>query len=50
LLNRKLLGVRSPVSYSFAASEVLRRHGLRLDRASIRRFALREASCPIRGG
>lgn len=45
-LLRKLLGARPPVSYSFAASEVLRRHGLRVDRASIRRFALRENLAP----
>jgi hypothetical protein len=45
-LLRKLLGARPPVSYSFAASEVLRRHDLRLDRASIRRFALREKLAP----
>lgn len=45
-LLRKLLGSRPPVSYSFAASEILRRHDLRLDRASIRRFALRENLAP----
>jgi hypothetical protein len=45
-LLRKLLGAKPPLSYSFAASEVLRRHELRLDRASIRRFALREALAP----
>jgi hypothetical protein len=45
-LLRKLLGARPPVSYSFAASEVLRRHGQRLDRATIRRFALSENLAP----
>jgi hypothetical protein len=48
-LLRKLLGARPPVSYSFAASEVLRRHNLHLDRASIRRFALREKLAPDTG-
>lgn len=45
-LLRKLLGARSPLSYSFAASEVARRLGLRLDRASVRRFALRQNLAP----
>ncbi|CAN5586247.1 hypothetical protein BH20VER1_BH20VER1_22290 [soil metagenome] len=42
----KLLGARPPLSYSFAASEVERRHGVRLDRASVRRFALRKNLAP----
>lgn len=45
-LLRKLLGAHPPAPYSFAAFEVLRRHGLRFDRASIRRFALRENLAP----
>lgn len=45
----KLLGSKPPVSYSFAASEILRRHNVRLDRASIRRFALREGLAPDTG-
>jgi len=39
LLNR-LLSTKPPSSYSFAASEVHRRHGMRLHRATIRRWAL----------
>src|SRR5277367_5242693 len=39
-LLRKLLQARPPASYSFAASEVHRRHQLKLDRASVRRWAL----------
>ena len=37
---RKWLSSRPPASYSFTASEVLRRLGVRIDRASIRRWAL----------
>lgn len=37
---RKLLGSKPPLSYSFTASETLRRHGLSVDRATIRRWAL----------
>ncbi len=45
-LLRKLLGARPPLSYSFAASEVARRLDLHLDRASVRRFALRQNLAP----
>lgn len=38
-LLRKLLSTRPPASYSFAASEVHRRLGLRLARAQVRRWA-----------
>lgn len=38
---RKLLGGKPPLSYSFTASETLRRHDLSVDRATIRRWALR---------
>ena len=38
-LLRKLLSSRPPASYSFAASEVLRRLRFRLDPATVRRFA-----------
>jgi len=37
---KRLLQASPPASYSFAASEVLRRHKLKLHRASIRRFAI----------
>lgn len=40
LLNR-LLSTTPPSSYSFAASEVHRRHGIRLHRATVRRWAFR---------
>ena len=40
LLLRKLLTARPPASYSFAASEVHRRHDLKIDRATVRRWAL----------
>ncbi len=43
---RKLLGSDPAASYSFAASEVHRRHGLKLDRATIRRWALAHALAP----
>ncbi|MEO7724929.1 MAG: hypothetical protein ABIU29_09650 [Chthoniobacterales bacterium] len=43
---RKLLGAQPPCSYSFTASEVLRRHGFALDRATVRRWALREGCAP----
>ena len=39
---RKLLRTKPPASYSFIASETLRRHGEQLDRATVRRWALRE--------
>jgi len=45
-LLRKLLGSRPPASYSFAASEVHRRHGLKLDRATVRRWALTHQLAP----
>src|SRR6266481_3838677 len=38
---RKLLRAVPPCSYSFAASEVLRRHDWALHRATVRRWALR---------
>lgn len=41
-LLRKLLGSKPPLSYSFAASEVERRLGIKIDRASVRRWAFRE--------
>jgi len=40
-LLHRLLGAKPPLSYSFAASEVLRRLGVRLDRATVRRWARR---------
>ena len=45
-LLKKLLSARPPLSYSFAASEVLRRHDLKFDRASIRRWALKNKLAP----
>ena len=45
-LLKKLLSARPPVSYSFAASEVLRRHDLKLDRACVRRWALKNNLAP----
>jgi hypothetical protein len=45
-LVRKLLQARPASSYSFAASEVHRRHQLKLDRASVRRWALAEKLAP----
>jgi len=45
-LLRKLLGSRPPTSYSFAASEVHRRHALSLDRATVRRWALANHLAP----
>lgn len=45
-LLRKLLGARPPASYAFAASEVHRRHKLQLDRASVRRWALKQGIAP----
>jgi hypothetical protein len=44
---RKLLGAVPPCSYSFAASEVLRRHDFTLHRATVRRWALRQGLAPI---
>lgn len=40
-LVRKLLSATPPASYSFAASEVHRRYAQKLDRATVRRWALR---------
>src|SRR5205823_6880682 len=45
-LLRKLLRVRPPTSYAFAASEVHRRHQLTIDRASVRRWALAQGLGP----
>jgi hypothetical protein len=45
-LLRKLLQARPPASYSFAASEVHRRHQFKLDRASVRRWALAQDLAP----
>ena len=45
-LLRKLLGSTPAASYSFAASEVHRRHALKLDRATIRRWALAHSLAP----
>ena len=45
-LLRKLLGSKPPSSYSFAASEVYRRHDLPLDRATVRRWALANHLAP----
>ena len=44
---RKLLGAAPPCSYSFVASEVLRRHDFTLHRATVRRWALREGLAPL---
>ena len=44
---RKLLGAVPPCSYSFTASEVLRRHGFTLHRATVRRWALRQGLVPL---
>jgi hypothetical protein len=43
---RKLLAATPPCSYSLAASEALRRHDFALDRATVRRWALREGIVP----
>ena len=45
-LLRKLLSARPPTSYSFAASEVHRRHQLTINRASVRRWALAQGLAP----
>jgi hypothetical protein len=45
-LLRKLLQARPPASFSFAASEVHRRHQLKMDRATVRRWALAEGLAP----
>jgi len=46
VLLRKLLSSRPPASYSFAASEVHRRNALRLDRATVRRWAMAHDLAP----
>lgn len=43
---RKLLSSTPPCSYSFTASEVLRRHGCTIHRATVRRWALRQGLAP----
>ena len=48
-LLRKLLSAIPPASYSFAASEVHRRHALKLDRATVRRWALAQELAPDTG-
>jgi hypothetical protein len=45
-LLRKLLGAQVPASYSFAASEALRRYQFKIDRASVRRWALAQGLAP----
>ena len=45
-LLRKLLGSAPAASCSFAASEVHRRHALKLDRATVRRWALAQDLAP----
>jgi hypothetical protein len=44
---RKLLTATPPCSYSLAASEALRRHEFAIDRATVRRWALREGCAPL---
>lgn len=48
-LLRKLLKADPPASYSFAASKVHRGHHLKLDRATVRRWALRQNLAPDTG-
>ena len=43
---RKLLTATPPCSYSFAASEALRRPDFAIDRATVRRWALRQGLAP----
>ena len=43
----KLLSSIPPCSYSFTASEVLRRHDFVIHRATVRRWALREGLAPV---
>lgn len=45
-LLHKLLGSRPAASYSFAASEVHRRFGMKMDRAAVRRWALAKGLAP----
>ena len=42
VLWRRLFGARPPASYSFAASEAYRRESFRIDRATVRRWALEQ--------
>jgi hypothetical protein len=44
---RKLLTSIPPCSYSFAASEILRRHDFIIHRATVRRWALRQGLPPL---
>ena len=44
---RKLLTAVPSCSYSLAASEALRRHDFAIDRATVRRWALREGIAPL---
>jgi hypothetical protein len=44
---RKLLGAVPACSYSFATSEVLRRHDFTVHRATVRRWALRQGLAPL---
>ena len=44
---RKLLPAAPPCSYSLAAPEALRRHDFAIDRATVRRWALREGLAPL---
>jgi hypothetical protein len=43
---RRLLSASPPLSYSAAASELLRRHRFSIDRASVRRWALAQGCAP----
>ena len=45
-LLRKLLSADPPCSYRFATSELLRRLALRIDSATVRRFAIANSLCP----
>jgi hypothetical protein len=45
-LLKKLLASKPPCSYSFAASELLRRYGFKTDRASVRRWAIENHLAP----
>jgi hypothetical protein len=44
---RKLLSSKPPCSYSFTASEVLRRHDFTIHRATVRRWALAQGLAPL---
>lgn len=43
---RKLLGAKPPASFSFAASEALRRYDFAVDRATVRRWAIEQQLAP----